>query len=100
MANTFRCKLAHKKAFFAVLTDARNASLFSDDERTAIQSHVPWTRVLADTETVMGGRRQPLMRLAEDHRDSLVLKPNDEYGGIRCQAWMGDVAVGVERRAR
>jgi uncharacterized circularly permuted ATP-grasp superfamily protein len=29
----------------------------------------------------MGGRRQPLMRLAETHRDSLVLKPNDEYGG-------------------
>ena len=25
VANTFRCKLAHKKAFFAVLTDERNA---------------------------------------------------------------------------
>ncbi len=81
VANTFRCKLAHKKAFFAVLTDERNASLFSDVEHNAIRSHVPWTRVLADTDTVMGGRRQPLMRLAEDHRDSLVLKPNDEYGG-------------------
>ena len=81
VANTFRCKLAHKKAFFAVLTDERNASLFSDAEHGAIRSHVPWTRVLADTDTVMGGRRQPLMRLAEDHRDSLVLKPNDEYGG-------------------
>ena len=33
VANTFRCKLAHKKAFFAVLTDERNASLFSDEER-------------------------------------------------------------------
>jgi uncharacterized circularly permuted ATP-grasp superfamily protein len=81
VANTFRCKLAHKKAFFAVLTDERNEALFSDRERDAIRSHVPWTRVLADTDTVMEGRRQPLMRLAEDHRDSLVLKPNDEYGG-------------------
>jgi len=81
VANTFRCKLAHKKAFFAVLTDERNEALFSDTERDAIRAHVPWTRVLADTDTVMGGRRQPLMRLAEDHREALVLKPNDEYGG-------------------
>ena len=81
VANTFRCKLPHKKAFFAVLTDDRNAGLFSDDERAVIDAHVPWTRMLADTETVLHGRRQRLMRLAEDHRDSLVLKPNDEYGG-------------------
>ena len=31
VANTFRCKLAHKKAFFAVLTDSRHEGLFSDD---------------------------------------------------------------------
>ena len=30
VANTFQCKLAHKKAFFAVLTDDRNAALFSE----------------------------------------------------------------------
>ena len=81
MANTFRCKLAHKKAFFAVLTDERNESLFSDEERAIVAAHVPWTRILADTDTVLHGRRQRLMRLAEDYRDSLVLKPNDEYGG-------------------
>lgn len=81
VANTFRCKLPHKKAFFAVLTDERNDALFSDAERGAIRSHIPWTRVLADTDTVMAGRRQSLMRLAEDHRANLVLKPNDEYGG-------------------
>jgi len=85
VANTFRCKLPHKKAFFAVLTDERNDALFSDAERSAIRSHVPWTRVVADTETVMAGRRQSLMRLAEDYRDNLVLKPNDEYGGSGVQ---------------
>ena len=81
VANTFRCKLAHKKAFFAVLTDDRNASLFSAAERAAIAAHVPWTRAVADTETVSHGRRQSLLRLAEEQRMSLVLKPNDEYGG-------------------
>jgi uncharacterized circularly permuted ATP-grasp superfamily protein len=81
VANTFRCKLAHKKAFFAVLTDDRNAALFSGAERAAITAHVPWTRVVADTEIVKHGRRQSLLRLAEEARESLVLKPNDEYGG-------------------
>ena len=33
VANTFRCKIPHKKAFFAVLTDPRNAALFSAAER-------------------------------------------------------------------
>lgn len=81
VANTFRCKLAHKKTFFAVLSDDRNASLFSQSERAAIAAHVPWTRLLADTDTVRNGHRQPLLRLAEQQRESLVLKPNDEYGG-------------------
>jgi uncharacterized circularly permuted ATP-grasp superfamily protein len=81
VANTFRCKLAHKKAFFAVLTDDRNASLFSDAERAVIRAHVPWTRLVSDGETVKDGRRSGLLRLAEDGRESFVLKPNDEYGG-------------------
>jgi uncharacterized circularly permuted ATP-grasp superfamily protein len=81
VANTFRCKLAHKKAFFAVLTDGRNASLFSEPERAVIRAHVPWTRLVADADTVKDGRRSSLLRLAADNRDTLVLKPNDEYGG-------------------
>jgi hypothetical protein len=81
VANTFRCKLAHKKAFFAVLTDERNASLFSELERAVIRAHVPWTRIVSDTGTVKDGRRAGLLRLAEDEREKLVLKPNDEYGG-------------------
>jgi hypothetical protein len=81
VANTFQCKLAHKKAFFAVLTDERNASLFSGAERTAIRAHVPWTRLVGDFETVRNGRRSGLLRLVEDEREQLVLKPNDEYGG-------------------
>ncbi len=81
MANTFRCKLAHKKAFFAVLTDERNAHLFSAADREAIRAHVPWTRVVADEETSKDEVRAPLLALAERNREALVLKPNDEYGG-------------------
>lgn len=81
VANTFRCKLAHKKAFFAVLTDDRNASLFSEAERAVIRAHVPWTRLVSDSDTVKNGRRSGLLKLAEDDRENFVLKPNDEYGG-------------------
>ncbi len=81
VANTFQCKLAHKKAFFAVLTDPRNASLFTAEERAAIAAHVPWTRLVRDDFTERGGREMPLLELAMSDRDQLVLKPNDEYGG-------------------
>jgi uncharacterized circularly permuted ATP-grasp superfamily protein len=81
VANTFRCKLAHKKAFFAVLTDSRHADLFSQAEIEAIRAHVPWTRLLADTDTEREGRRTGLLRIVRDGRERFVLKPNDEYGG-------------------
>jgi hypothetical protein len=81
VANTFRCKLPHKKSFFAVLTDPVNAPLFSPLEHAVIASHVPWTRVLADRSAEKGGVEAPLLELARRERDHLVLKPNDEYGG-------------------
>ena len=71
VANTLRCKIAHKKAFFAALTDERYASLFSAAERQVIAEHVPWTRVVRDD--LAGDIRR--------RRETLVLKPNDEYGG-------------------
>ena len=81
VANTLRCKLAHKKAFFAVLTDPRNAGLFSDDEHAVIRACVPWTRVVADCSTEKDGRTIDLLKRVESDRERLVLKPNDEYGG-------------------
>ena len=81
MANSFRCKLAHKKAFFAILTDPEHASLFSPAELAVVRSHVPWTRVLDDVEVDKGDWRGDLLELARAWREHLVLKPNDEYGG-------------------
>jgi len=81
VANTFRCKLAHKKAFFAVLTNSRHADLFSRAENEAIRAHIPWTRLVADVDTEHDGHRAGLLAVARARRDRLVLKPNDEYGG-------------------
>src|SRR2546425_285212 len=81
MVNPFRCKILHKKASLAVLSDERNAKLFSVVERRAIDAHVPWTRTVAEQKTLHGGRKVDLVPFILAQRDRLVLKPNDEYGG-------------------
>jgi hypothetical protein len=81
VANTFRCKIPHVKAFFAVLTDEQNANLFSADERELIRQHIPWTRVVADVSTVHRGAPIGLLPFIRKGRENLVLKPSDEYGG-------------------
>ena len=81
VANNFRCKIPHVKAFFAVLTEEKNAKLFSSEEREMIERHVPWTRVVDDVKTDY--RRKPigLLEHIRKNRNDLVLKPSDEYGG-------------------
>jgi hypothetical protein len=81
VANTFRCKIPHVKAFFAVLTDERNGALFSHHERDIIRRHIPWTRVVEDTGTAHYGDHIELLDFMRKNRSNLVLKPSDEYGG-------------------
>src|SRR5216683_1419517 len=81
MVNSFRSKLIHKKALFAVLTDERRATLFSQTELAAIAAHVPWTRLLRVEQTRYNGREVELLEFVLANRDRLVLKPNDDYGG-------------------
>ena len=81
VANTFRCKIPHKKTFFAVLTDERHAGLFSAEEREVVRRHVPWTRVLADVRTTVDGQPVDLLAHVRAERESFVIKPSDEYGG-------------------
>jgi hypothetical protein len=81
VANTFRCKIPHVKAFFAVLTDERNGALFSHGERELIRRHIPWTRVVEDTDTAHYGDHVELLDFMRKNRTNLVLKPSDEYGG-------------------
>jgi hypothetical protein len=106
MVNPPRCKILHKKASLAVLGDERNSHLFSHDEREAIEAHIPWTRVVEERETrpptsfefrvssfeygataglgdsnVETLQTVDLLPFISEHRERLVLKPHDEYGG-------------------
>jgi uncharacterized circularly permuted ATP-grasp superfamily protein len=81
VANNFRCKIPHVKAFFAVLTNGKNAKLFSSEEREVIERHVPWTRVVEDVKTDRNGKPIELLEYIRKNKDDLVIKPSDEYGG-------------------
>ena len=81
MVNPFRCKMLHKKMSLAVLSDERNARLFSPGEREAIAAHIPWTRRVEERTTIHDGHAVDLLPWISENRETLVLKPNDEYGG-------------------
>ena len=71
VVNSFRAKLLHKKMSLALLSDDRYARLYTPAQRAAIRRHIPWTR------RVRPELAEPIAR----RRETLVLKPNDEYGG-------------------
>ena len=81
MVNSFRSKLIHKKALFAVLTNRKHAHLFTQSELDAIHSHVPWTRIVRDEQSDYRDGTIELLEFIRNNSERLVLKPNDDYGG-------------------
>lgn len=81
IANSFRTKLAHKKAGFAILSDSRFAHLFTPEQLGVINRHIPWTRRVRQGQTTFAGDERELLELLRTEQERLVLKPNDEYGG-------------------
>jgi uncharacterized circularly permuted ATP-grasp superfamily protein len=93
MVNSFRGKLVHKKAIFAVLTNERYSHLFDEHELSAISAHVPWTRKFRNERTqvrveiqnpkskIQNREEVDLVSWTRANSARLVLKPNDDYGG-------------------
>ncbi|MBK8247334.1 MAG: hypothetical protein IPK85_08065 [Gemmatimonadetes bacterium] len=81
LVDGFHCKVLHKKASLAVLSDEANAAMFDDADLTAIHQMIPWTRVVAERHTTHRGRSVDLVPFMLAERERLVLKPNDDYGG-------------------
>ena len=82
MANPFNCKLLHKKASFAFVSDERNEQLFTPLELRTIHTHIPWTRVVEERFTINNkGEHIDLLLWASRNKEHLVIKPNDDYGG-------------------
>ncbi|PYR06426.1 MAG: hypothetical protein DMF99_26085 [Acidobacteria bacterium] len=108
VANSLRCKIPHKKAFFAVLTDERRSQLFSERERAVIRRHVPWTALVRQGNVRLEGGEIDLIPHLRRHRNRFVIKPNDEYGGTGVTLgwetseaqWDGAIARALAERER
>lgn len=81
VANSFRTKIAHKKASFAILSDPKYSHLFTPDEVEVLRRHIPWTRRVEECTTTFEDRERDLIDIIRRERGRLVLKPNDDYGG-------------------
>ena len=82
VVNSFRAKLLHKKMSLALLSDERYAHLYTRAQLEVIRRHVPWTRKVRSGPSTRAGRDIPdLVDYVVANRQTMVLKPNDEYGG-------------------
>jgi hypothetical protein len=81
MANSFVSHLANKKSALGLLTDPRISDDLVTQELTAAQQHLPWTRLVRPGPTTYRGEEIDLLAFARAHRGSMILKPNDNYGG-------------------
>lgn len=81
MANSFRTKIPHKKASFAVVGDERFQHLFTDEQIEIIKKHIPWTRRVREMKTKFNKTEIDLIEFLRQNRETFLLKPNDDYGG-------------------
>ena len=94
MVDGFRCKILHKKASLAVLSDEANSAMFDDGARAAIADCIPWTRVVEERRSTYKGRSVDLIPFIHEQRENLVLKPSDAYGGEGVVlGWKADAAT-------
>jgi hypothetical protein len=72
-----------QKSCWEVLTDAQfTRKYFNADERQVFRRHVLWTRILSDRQTQLpDGQTGSLLDYARKEHESLVLKPNRDFGG-------------------
>ncbi len=105
LVNSFRAKVLHKKAIFALLTDPAFGGFLSTSQQRAVAAHVPWTRRVQDIRaTGPEGQSIGLLDFVRRFRQTMVLKPNDQYGGagIRVgwertdQQWEADLAEALQ----
>jgi len=73
--------LRGNKAVFSLLSDPEFSGLFDTETNQALDSHIPWTRLLREGNTLRAGRALDLLPYVLEQRNELVLKPAYSYGG-------------------
>jgi hypothetical protein len=73
--------LRGSKSVLALLSDPAYHHLVEPEVAAALARHVPWTRRVQQGNATYRDREVDLVSFLSAHRDELVLKPADEYGG-------------------
>jgi len=69
------------KRNLAALSEHQDSPRFSEEERTLIRQHVPWTRTVDRRSTLYAGETLPLPDLLLRERERFVLKEENSAGG-------------------
>ena len=77
MVNSFRSELAHRLAFFELLTDEAITGRLAAPHRKALAEITPWTRVMTHRKTKHREATVDLPEFVLNNRERLVLRPND-----------------------
>lgn len=90
VVNPLRSRLASTKGILSIITNLKDyKQFFTEEEIHIINRHIPWTRRVIDMQTHYEDNPVFLYRHIIAHKDGLVLKPADSYGGR-------DVMIGCE----
>jgi len=82
IVNPLRSRLASNKATLAIMTDQKEYKhFFTEEENRVIHKHIPWTRRVVDMQIHYQNNLVFLLKHIRSHKDGLVLKPADSYGG-------------------
>jgi hypothetical protein len=88
MVNPLSSILGANKSLLDVLQRPAIIKMFTDEEQKVIRDTLPWTTVVEEGKVSYHGEEIDLYPFMRKNRETLVLKPIDQYGGK-------DVAVGM-----
>jgi hypothetical protein len=99
--NGFRSDLLSKPAALALLSDETIIGNFPAAERKLLAAHVPWTRMVGPGKTMLpGGKQVDLLEYVLQHREKLMLRPNEPSSDAQTYRGTETEALTWERALR
>jgi hypothetical protein len=76
---SLQSSLYHNKAALYLMSDSRLRKVFTTDEAALIDRVLPWSRLLANTETEVNGQTVELIDYCRAHRADLIIKQQRSF---------------------
>ncbi|WP_018249622.1 glutathionylspermidine synthase family protein [Orenia marismortui] len=73
LVGPIRSQIIHNKIIFSILHDDEKVSFLTDNERSFIKDHIPYTAIVDPKD-------EDMLKYISNNQENLVLKPMDLYG--------------------